>query len=142
MYEPRPEAADAVKEFAHKGYKIVYLTTRIPAFQSTLPDWLHRNGFPAGTLHVAQNSEERAHPAEYKARVLGMYVQAGWQLVYAYGDSSTDFVAYAKAGIPQAHVFALMRRNSEQCQEGAYQACLAGWAEHLSYIRTGVPVAR
>lgn len=142
VFEPRPSAADAVGALSKKGYKIVYLTTRIPLYQSTLPTWLQQNGFPAGSLHVAQTSEERANPSDYKSGILTLYRCAGWSLDYAYGDSSTDFAAYAEAGIPREHVFALKRKGAKVCQDGTYQTCLDGWAEHLPYIEREIPRAQ
>lgn len=141
VFEPRPGAADALNALSKKGYKIVYLTTRIPLFQSSLPDWLRQNSFPSGSLHVAQNAEERDNADKFKAQILAAYVEAGWSLAYAYGDSSTDFTAYAEAKIPKEHVFALKRRGSTACQAGIYQACLEGWAEHLRYIEREIPRA-
>lgn len=139
VFEPRPGAAAALNALSKKGYKIVYLTTRIPLFQSGLPDWLRQNGFPSGSLHVAQTAEERGNADKFKAQVLAAYAKAGWHLAYAYGDSSTDFTAYAEAKIPKEHVFALKRKDSKACQDGIYQACLQGWTEHLTYIEREVP---
>jgi hypothetical protein len=140
VFESRPSAADAVGALSKKGYKIVYVTTRIPWFQLMLPEWLKEKGFPDGSsLHVAQTSGERADPSGYKARILALYGQKGWSLDYAYGDSSTDFSAYATAGIPREHVFALKRRDADVCQDGAYQRCLDGWTEHLPYIEREIP---
>lgn len=134
VFEARPGAANAVSAIAKKGYRVVYITTRIPLYQSVLPDWLRDNGFPVGSLHVAQTSEERSDPAGFKAGILDRYKTAGWHLAYAYGDSTTDFEAYAKAGIPRGRVFALKRRFSRACADGAYESCLDGWLEHLPYI--------
>lgn len=135
----RPDSAKAISALADKGYKIIYVTTRHLLFQSGLPKWLRENGFPEGVLHVAQTREERNHPESYKARILKDYVQKGWQLEYAYGDSTTDFVAYHEAGIPKERIFALKRSGSENCRKGIYQACLDGWTEYLSYIDKEVP---
>lgn len=130
----RPGAADALRAFAQKGYKVIYITARTPLFQSGLQDWLHQNHFPDGPLHVAQNSQERDDVAGFKARILETYAKAGWDLSYAYGDSSTDFEAYAKAGIHPTHVFALKRRGSPTCQCCIFNACLDGWETQLGYI--------
>lgn len=138
VHEPRPGAAEAVRALSAKGYKIIYLTTRIPLYQSGLPDWLRQNGFPEGILHVAQSGEERDQAGKFKARVLAAYLQRGWRLAYAYGDSSTDFTAYAEAGIPRERVFGLRRKGSKDCQIGVYQTCLAGWTEHLPYIESEI----
>ncbi len=141
VFEPRPGAAQAVQALAQKGYQVVYLSTRTPLFQSTLPQWLAQHGFPAGPLHVAQTSAERADPAAFKAQLLLQYRQAGWQWAYAYGDSSTDFVAYVKAGIAPERIFALKRRGETSCQTGVYRLCLEGWLEHLPTIEKEFPTA-
>lgn len=142
VFEPRPNAAEALRAFSEKGYTIIYVTTRIPLFQSGLPGWLYQNGFPISNLHVAQTEEERANPAAYKFRVLNQYRQAGWRLAYAYGDSESDFIAYAKVEIPRDRVFALKRRCANECQPGIYRSCLEGWSEHLPYIASEVAKAR
>ena len=134
VYSVRPDAAKAINALSEKGYKVIYISARIPLFQSGLPKWLRDNGFPEGILHVAQTDEERDHPEAFKARVLNEYARNGWQLEYAYGDSSTDFAAYAAAGIPKERVFALKRRGLENCEKGIYEACLDGWTEYLPYI--------
>jgi len=140
--EARPAAAQAVTAYSKKGYTIVYLSTRIPAFQSELPIWLGKNGFPKGAIHVAQTREERSNAANYKTGILDRYLMQGWHLAYAYGDSSTDFEAYANAGIPKAHVFALKRRGEDQCMDGVYRQCLDGWEQNLQFVEQQVPVVR
>jgi hypothetical protein len=142
VFEARAGAAQAVRALSGKGYKIVYLSTRIPLFQSGLPDWLHQNGFPQGPLHVAQSAEERAQAEKFKFDILSAYLKQGWKIDYAYGDSSTDFAAYAEAGIPQEHVFALKRWGSDNCQNGVYQRCLDGWIAYLPYIEREITVAK
>lgn len=141
VFEARPGATEALNAFAGKGYKIVYLTARIPLFQANLPNWLQRNGFPEGSLHVAQTGQERAQVDQFKARILTAYLTRGWRVAYAYGDSSTDFEAYASAGIPEGHVFALRRKGAQKCQSGAYRLCLTGWLGHLPFIAREVPNA-
>ncbi|MFA6971503.1 MAG: hypothetical protein WC208_08900 [Gallionella sp.] len=139
VFVVRPGAAEAINAISKKGYKIVYLTARIPLFQSGLPDWLRKNGFPPGPLHVAQTADDRDHPDKFKAHVLAGYTNAGWHLAYAYGDSKTDFTAYAEAKIQKEHVFALKRKDNKECDKGLYQACIDGWVEHLTYIEHEMP---
>ena len=138
IFEARPAAPQVVQAYASKGYTIIYLTTRIALFQSMLPDWLARQGFPAGALHVAQSAAEREDAAAFKAGVLARYRAAGWHLAYAYGDSASEFVAYGRAGVPPERVFALKRRFAEGCTAGLYQSCLEGWAEHLPFVERAV----
>jgi phosphatidate phosphatase PAH1 len=140
--EARPVAARSVAAYSKKGYSVIYLSTRIPAFQSGLPGWLKQNGFPEGTIHVAQTKEEREHAADYKSGILERYVKQGWHLAYAYGDSTTDFQAYANAGIPKEHVFALKRRGQDQCMDGVYRQCLDGWEQILPFVEQQVPAVR
>ncbi|WKE64053.1 HAD family acid phosphatase [Gallaecimonas kandeliae] len=140
--QARPDAAKALRAFAEKGYRIVYVSTRIPLFQSGLPAWLRKNGFPEGSLHVAQSSEDRGNPARFKAQILNAYVKQGWRLAYGFGDSSTDFAAYAAAGIPKERVFALKRKGAKDCQPGLYQRCLSSWTQLLPYIAKDVATAK
>lgn len=140
--EVREGAAEALRLYAGKGYRIVYLTARVPVAQAGLPAWLQRHGFPAGPLHVAQTADERAHIERFKAEVLQAYRQRGWRLADAYGDSSTDFAAYASAGFGRERVFALRRQGDEGCQPGAYSRCLDGWTDQLGWIARNVVSAR
>jgi phosphatidate phosphatase PAH1 len=138
--EVRPDAAKAVTAFSDKGYKIIYLSARKLPFQSGLPKWFQENNFPEGALHVPQSVEESNDSETYKAGILNDYVHLGWQLEYAYGDSTTDFSAYSAAGIPKKRIFALKRRGKENCLEGIFEQCLNGWTEHLPYINNEVVV--
>lgn len=140
--EVREGAAQVLAAYRRKGYTVVYLSVRVPLLQHDLPDWLQRHGFPDGPLHVAQSAGERAQPDRFKAEVLRVYVTRGWRLAYAYGDSSTDFAAYASAGLRAEQVHALRRRGEANCEPGAYAQCLDGWVEHLVAVERTVPLAR
>ena len=132
--EVRPDATAAVRGYADKGYKIVYLSARIRFLQNGIPAWLKEQGFPEGNIHVAQTKADHNDPASFKIGIMEAYQSRGWRLVGGYGDSSTDFEAYAHVGIPKSAVFALQRRNESGCQPGQWQECLRGWSEHLAYI--------
>jgi hypothetical protein len=138
VFDVREDAAEAVRAYAAKGYKIIYLSTRVSWLSAPVPDWLKDRGFPEGSIHVAQTRSERNQPEVYKTEVLTSYVTRGWSLAYAYGDSSTDLAAYAAVGIPNEHVFALQRRGEPGCQPGVAAACLGGWTEHLEFVHTSV----
>lgn len=135
----RAEAAAMLQLYADKGYRVVYLTARHPLFQSGLDDWLAAQGFPSGPLHLPADRADRKAPDRYKTRVLQAYIEAGWTPAYAYGDSSTDFAAYAAAGIPAAQVYALRRASETNCLPGAWRECLDGYGAHLNSVRTDVP---
>lgn len=136
--KPRSNAPAAIRKLSEKGYKIIYVTARPPMLQSGLQRWLRNKGFPKGALHTVKTNEEQLHPEKFKAKVLNEYKQRGWTLAYAYGDSGTDFEAYAKAGIPSDRVFALKRSGQKNCKKGQYQKCLVGWMNHLQYIADNI----
>lgn len=124
----RSDAVDAVNAYADAGVQVVYLTARIPFFQDGLSDWLVDNGFPPGELHLTKTETDEDDHATYKARVLASYVAKGWTFIAAFGDSTSDFRAYAAAGIPQERVFALRRLLALTCQDGAWQGCYDDWS--------------
>lgn len=129
IWTVRAGAADAVWRYADKGFKIVYLSARIPMFQSGLPEWLRKNGFPGGYIFVPESLQEPNNPAEFKTKILRQLIAHGWLIVAAYGDSSSDFEAYANVGIPMANVFALKREGASECQPSRWSKCLDGWKE-------------
>lgn len=135
----RPDAAEVASTLAGKGYLIIYLSARVKALSSGIPAWLSENGFPDGIIRIAETAQERRHPATFKEGVLTELIEQGWNVRYAYGDSSTDFEAYAAVGIPRERVFALLREGKKACQPGEWNTCLVGWTEHLDFIRQSVP---
>ncbi|MBU1237204.1 MAG: hypothetical protein KJ634_01820 [Gammaproteobacteria bacterium] len=141
VFEARPDAAKAVRTFAGKGYEIFYVSTRVAWLSAGIPDWLKKNGFPAGSVHVAQTDEDRRHPYDFKKGMLKDIEAHGWNVKFAYGDSSTDFAAYADAGIPKEGVFALLREGEKWCEWGVWKACIYGWTQHLDFIENSVPPA-
>ena len=142
VFEVRKGAAEAVRAYAEKGYTVIYLSTRVSWLSAGVPGWLEDNGFPEGSVHIAQTRSERNRPDVFKTEVLTSYVAHGWILAYAYGDSSTDLAAYAAVGIPSEHVFVLQRRGESDCQPGLAAACLAGWTEHLEFVSESVGNAK
>ncbi len=134
IYSAREDAAQAAQLYAQAGYKIVYLSARTPLLQSGIPKWLKANGFPEGSIHLTQSRADRSDHAAFKQRVLQQYAAKGWHFVAAYGDSSTDFVAYGGAGIDKRRIFALKRVGQAECQPGGWVACYSSWAEQLESI--------
>lgn len=129
IWSVRAGAADAVSGYADKGYMIVYLSARTPLLQSGIPEWLKKNGFPNGSVFVPESLKEANHPAQFKTGILQQLIAHGWRIVAAYGDSSTDFEAYAAVGIPKERIFALKREGDCVCQTGTWSKCLDGWNE-------------
>jgi hypothetical protein len=142
IYTARMDAAEVANVLADKGYLIVYLSARVRSFSAGIPSWLKENGFPDGSIRVARTVQDRKHPGAFKTGVLEQFIHRGWTFELAYGDSSTDFEAYATVGIPKERVFALLREGDKACQPGEWNACLAGWTEHLDFIRQSVAPAQ
>lgn len=132
--DTREGAAAAVQAYADAGYRIIYLSARTPLFQWRIPGWLEKNGFPQGPIHVTETRAQRVDHAAFKQEVLDEYRANGWMLVAAYGDSSTDFHAYANAGIAADRVFALRREGADACEPGAWAECFANWREQMGII--------
>lgn len=139
VFKVRAHAAEAVRLYADKGYHVIYLSARVRPLQFNIRDWLEKHAFPDGSVHVTETSAHRSDHALFKTEILNLYNEQGWDLVYAYGDSATDFEAYANAGIASNRVFALQRKGDDSCKEGGWKSCLNGWTEHLEFIKTGVP---
>ena len=136
IFTARPDAAKVVKVLADKGFEIFYLSARMLWLSSWIPNWLQKNGFPAGGVHVAQTREDRRDPAQFKTRKLKEFIDQGWSINQAYGDSSTDFEAYTSVGIPKQQVFALLRSGDTDCQPGDWATCLKSWSEHLDFVNS------
>ncbi len=136
VYTARENASRAVNMFAEHGYTIIYLSARNLFFQFQIPIWLKKNNFPDGIIHVPQSHWEHNHPAEFKASMLQKYVNSGWELVAAYGDTDTDFEAYSEVGIPRERIFALQRKDAPNCQltTQTWSACLTAWQPHFERI--------
>jgi hypothetical protein len=134
IYTAREDAAKAARIFADAGYKIIYLSARTQLFQSGIPNWLKKSNFPEGSINVPQTDKDSSDHAAFKKRVLYAYKTNRWTFIAAYGDSSTDFDAYAEVGIPEDRVFALRREGKSSCEPGKWKTCLSGWTEHISFI--------
>jgi phosphatidate phosphatase PAH1 len=130
----RSGAVAAVQAYADAGYLVIYLSARHPLFQWHIPIWLERHGFPQGPIHVTESREHRRDHASFKHGVLDDYRSSGWELIAGYGDSSTDFSAYAHAGIERGRVFALRREGAQACEPGTWAGCYAGWPEQMELI--------
>lgn len=139
---PREHAAETVDLFAKNGLHVVYLSARFPWFSSRLPDWLSQHEFAEGPVFAAQSIGDNRKPSRFKLTILEELKRDGWRFAAAYGDSSTDFLAYSDAGIPKERIFALKREGERQCEPGPWAECLDGWDEHFhlaASLLTNIP---
>jgi hypothetical protein len=100
------DADRVIKEWARKGYRIVYLTARPQIVNRYSRAWLAKRGFPFGPLRLA---EDTGVVADAHAEKLGFLndtkkrVGVVWRP--AYGNATTDITAYETAGIPKADTY-------------------------------------
>ena len=132
----RPEAVRAVRTYVDKGYAVIYMTARPRFLEGITLGILRGAGFPDLPLYTAETilaGEEET--VDYKSGVLTELTETeDRSFLYAYGDSTTDFDAYNRAGVPEDQTFALLRRGDTECQDGVYEACLTGYEEHIAFI--------
>lgn len=97
-------AADLlVQTWSMKGYPIIYLTARPHVFRTESRLWLRDLGFSVGPMITSNGTQEADG---YKTVWLEPMVETfGWVPVAAYGNASTDIVAYEAAGIPKEKTF-------------------------------------
>ncbi|MBJ7353778.1 MAG: hypothetical protein JHC98_03050 [Thermoleophilaceae bacterium] len=133
---PHPGAVDAVKAYKAKGYAVVYLTARWKPVQELYTRaWLALNGFPDQPLYMSSSLLiSDSATVKYKTSALAKIEVGTPEVKYAYGDSTTDFRAYANAGVAQANVYALKRAGSSSCESGTWNACLVNYTGHLPFI--------
>jgi phosphatidate phosphatase PAH1 len=127
IWAVRAGANDSVWAYADKGYKIIYLSARPPMLQSGIPAWIKDNDLPTGYIFVPESWEESNASSKFKIKILQQLITDGWNIVAAYGDSSTDFEAYSAVGIPETSIYALKREGDDKCQTGIWSKCLDGW---------------
>ncbi|GAC16881.1 LNS2 domain-containing protein [Aliiglaciecola lipolytica] len=132
IYTARCDAAQVVSQYAGRGYKIIYLSARNRYFQFNIPAFLRDNGFPKGSIHVPQSGADRDDFAAFKLSILKRYVNNGWKLSAAYGDSTTDFNAYIDAGINKNNIYGLKRAGEKHCETGQWTRCLDSWSTLLN----------
>lgn len=126
----RPGATAVAALYAAKGYAVLYLTARPGVLSDATWQWLTLAGFPQGGLRLAETADDVIHPDRFKARTLK---DLGWSWAAAYGDQATDLAAYAAAGIPVEHVYAMRREGEKACEAGPQHECLAGFLDQVQF---------
>lgn len=134
---PQPGAVNAVKAYVAKKYAVVYVTGRPSATFLATRGWLTLNGFPNKPLYMAPIPYlTDSSLINYKTGVLQKLELGTPEVRQAYGDSSTDFVAYKNVGVPEANVWALKKLSTPTCESGIWNACLPNYTGHISYINS------
>lgn len=134
VFDVRDRAPEVTGALEAAGVQVIYLSARVPAFQFLIPGWLERHGFPAGSVHVTESDEHREDVVIFKRDIVDAWQAAGWNIVAAVGDSTTDFEAYARAGVARERVFAVRREGDDVCQPGPWARCFDDWVAIEAFL--------
>lgn len=120
-----------------QGYQVLYLSARNYSLTELTRRWLRENGFAPGTVVHTQDlrhkwpSNERT--GEFKRDRIEELQAAGFEVVFGYGNASTDWYAYRAAGLSEDRILML--------GEGGEGTGIVNFREHLAEIRS-LPAAR
>lgn len=101
--------AELARAWAERGFVVVYLTGRPYWLVDHTRAWLRDGGYPEGLVRTTLRHRDVVPNVggvgEFKSAYLRGLVDAGYRIVAAHGNASTDVWAYAQAGIPVAQTF-------------------------------------
>ena len=141
----RRKSRAAMSFWLDLGYQVVIVTARSQALEWYTTSFLSMWRFPLDQVLEIVFAPETLDTDEekiaYKTTALtNLALSWDLNLMYAYGDSTTDFEAYANAGLSADRVFALKRYWETKCQEGAWTECMQDYTNHLNYIADQPPL--
>ncbi|MBI3072330.1 MAG: hypothetical protein HYY84_09450 [Deltaproteobacteria bacterium] len=105
-------AAELTRNFAAKGYKVIYLTARKEFMRSLTEKWLKDGGFAAGVVFFMDGfslspPSKPDQLAYKKAKMKEIATTKGLAIDYAYGNAEHDVEAYQSVGIPNSRIFTI-----------------------------------
>lgn len=135
----RRKSRAAVQSYLNLRYHVVFLTARPQNLEWYTRQFLTLWGFPLDDLAAIVFAPRRLQTDQQKRTykriaILNMTEELDLEFRYAYGDSTTDFLAYQDVGIDSSRVFATRRRNEVDCLPGNWSECLDDYVDHLQYI--------
>ena len=130
MPKARLGAEKITQFFREKGYQVVYLTARHHMLTNLSREWLRDLDFAPGTLVLAQSVSQMLNPADYKAMVMKNLKDQDFILKAAYGNATTDIVAYQEVGIPKKQTYIMGMHGGG----GNTVALGEDFLGHLSYL--------
>jgi hypothetical protein len=154
-YDPleREGASDMISVYAEMGYFILYLTGRgenieIPVTNETAREatmrWLEEHGFPIDEettqLTLAPQLLTRSDSIAYKSGAVMALQEQGYSVMYAYGNSSSEYEAYSAAGIPPEGIYII---SAESGIGGSMPVIGENWLDHIdTHVSTAPPVCQ
>ena len=128
--EAWPDAPRLAQTWADKGYRVVYLTGRPHPLRGMTRDWLDTLDFPRGPLSTARELLSSFAAVQYKGDfLLHLRDALGWEIVAAYGNSSSDIAGYERGEIPKEVTFTI---GPEAGSSDTVSVGNEGWSEHIA----------
>ncbi|CAM3960331.1 LNS2 (Lipin/Ned1/Smp2) [Vibrio aerogenes CECT 7868] len=133
-------AADMVKAYQAKNYRIIYLTARPYWLAKGSRSWLTAEGLPVFHMHLDANGEllEPTGKADYKAGYIKQLISHGVDIIRVYGNATTDIEAYELAGIPKAETYII----GKHAGESGTQPIPDDYLSHISDVVNSTPNAQ
>lgn len=125
----RPGASEMMNLYADKGYKIIFVTARPYHLRMLTRRWLDLKGFPFTRVETASTFVLGESARTYKLAALQGYIDdVGLDVVRAYGNADSDFLAYTGAGVPEDRAFSI---GEESGFAGTTGIAGEGYEEHI-----------
>lgn len=135
--EAYPGGAALTQAHARRGDHVVYLTGRPYWLTGVTRDWLAAGGFARGTLVTTDTGAEAvptpAGVGDFKTRRLRGLREAGLVVAAAYGNASTDVLAYREGGVATDVTFIIGKHGGE----GGTRAVSGSWEPRARVVAEG-----
>ena len=83
---PIPSVIDWVKGYIDRGWNVFFVTGRPEAFRKVTEDWLDAQGLISLRLIMKPKPDQYIKAALWKAKVVGMLQDEGWNILLAIDD--------------------------------------------------------
>ena len=132
--EMYPGAAELTRWYADQGYRVVYLTARLPQLGGATVKWLKGNGFPFGIVHTSESITNMTNTGDFKLNYLQLLDSKGEHFERGYGNAQTDIDAYYGYNLPDSMTFII---GSEAGSRGTY--AIDNYVDHLLDMKNKPP---
>ena len=106
---------DTVNLYIARGYLAIFLTARPYWVSKESREWYGNKNLPIYTItHFTMNNKTWINPGDYKTEYMSYLTnKVGLDIVGAYGNSETDFLAYLAADIPHDKIYGIGKNAGE-----------------------------
>ncbi len=129
-----PGAAQVVQHYAAQGIQPLFVTGRPYPLQGPTLRWLEAQHVPAGALRTTDSfiSTIPGQPVQdFKQAYLQQLQAAGYRIVAAYGNATSDICAYSEAGVDAEALFIIGPHAGAACEGHEASQAIASYPEHL-----------